>query len=264
MKGARFSLEYRPMSFVIDCPCCTRTVTAEPELIGRVMACPYCARHFTIPQMGAAPVRVAAPASNYGAVHDSIRFTFTCQRCGSILEARGGLCGKQGRCPTCGATFIVPEVDQRTGLPLGPAVVANDGQLPTPMHAYATAGDRAPKILRRDDGSQVIECPRCRRHQSIDSNICDSCGMPFTMEGAAAIVEYSSAQSNGLATASLTLGIISLFIFCAPGLGLVPMILGGLAIQKSTKMGTLAPGRGIAISGIVCGGISLLWVLQYL
>lgn len=235
-----------------------------PELIGRVMGCPHCAKHFLIPSHGAAPIGVATPTSNVAQATRAIRFTFTCQRCGSILEARGHLCGKNGRCPTCGAVFTIPDVDSRTGLPIGPAVVASDGQLPTPMHAYANAGEKAPKIFRLENGDQAIECPRCRRRASIDANICDACGMPFTMEGAAAIVEFSSGQANGLASAALTVGVLSLLAFCAPGLGLVAIGLGVAALRRAEKMGNLATGRGTAIAGITLGVISLGWVLTFL
>lgn len=252
----------RAMSLIVDCPACRQAVTASTELIGRVMGCPHCARHFMIPGEGAAPVSVATPQSVLQQTTHSIRFTFSCQRCGSILEARGHLCGKHGRCPTCGAVFTIPAVDIRTGLPTGPAEVAEDGQLPTPLHAFANAGDKAPKILRLDNGDQVIECPRCRRRASIEANICEGCGMPFTMEGAAAIVEFSTGQSNGLASAALVLGVVSCVTTCFPG-GAVAICLGVMALNRSKKMEKLASSRGSALTGIIFGALSLFWSLIY-
>jgi DNA-directed RNA polymerase subunit RPC12/RpoP len=172
------------MAFVLDCPSCKKAVTIDPGLIGRLVACPHCSGYFSVamPPGAVAPVAVAAPHG--GAAPTRRRFTFSCQRCGSVLEAIGEQCGQTGRCPTCGAVFVVPPVDPETGTATEVAVVADDGQLPTPMHAYATAGDRAPKIVRRETGEQVIVCPRCRREMPIDADGCTACGVPFTLEGA--------------------------------------------------------------------------------
>jgi len=251
------------MSFVLDCPVCHKPVTMTDELIGRVMACPHCAWHFTLPQRGAAPQCVVAPKSIHPSDPARIRFTFTCQRCSSILEARGDMGGQHGRCPTCGAVFVIPQVDPRTGLPAGPAVVEADGQLPTPMHAYATAGDKAPKIRRLQSGEQVIVCPRCRRDMPVDAETCSACGLPFTMEGAAAVSEVGSGR-NGLATASLTIGVISLLAFCLPGLGLLAIGLGIGGLRRAEKMGPQRTGRSMAIAGIVCGSLATGWLMALL
>jgi hypothetical protein len=60
--------------------------------------------------------------------------------------------------------------------------------------------------------------------------------------------------SNGLAVASMVLGIVSLFLFWIPFLGWVPvltgLILGIVALQKTY-------GRGFAIAGVVCAGLAL-------
>lgn len=237
-------------------------MTATKELIGRVMACPHCANHFTIPEEGGKAVPVATPNYNYPPQGAGIRFTFSCQRCSSILEARGDLGGRQGRCPTCGAVFVVPQVDPHTGLPVSSAVVEDDGQLPTPMHAYATAGRKAPTIRRLPTGEQVIICPRCRRDMPIDANTCKACGMPFTMEGAAAVA-YAGSPGNTLATASLTFGVVALFLFCLPGLGLLAIGLGIGGLKKAENMGVDRPGRSMAIAGIVLGAVSLIWIARH-
>ncbi|MFQ5412265.1 MAG: DUF4190 domain-containing protein [Phycisphaerae bacterium] len=244
------------MSLVLDCPSCRKAVTATADLVGRVMACPHCAKHFTIPEAGAAPVAVATPTSNTVTPLSGIRFTFTCQRCGSILESRGDLCDQQGRCPTCGAVFVIPQVDPRTGLPMSKAEVADDGQLPTPMHAYATAGRKAPTITRLDNGEQVIICPRCRGRMPVDSDTCGTCGMPFTMEGAAAIAN-TGPSSNHLAKWSMTIGVISVVTFCIPGLGLVAIGLGVKGLKRASNVGSERSGRTMALAGIVCGFVAL-------
>src|SRR5206468_63102 len=130
------------------------------------------------------------------------RFTFTCQRCQSILEGNSLISGQTGRCPTCGATFTVPHVDRTTGLPTGPAQVADDGQNPTPVHAYANAGEKAPMIRRLPGGDMVIVCPRCSANMPVEANLCSACGVPFTIEGATSIARHAG-SGNSLATTAL-------------------------------------------------------------
>jgi hypothetical protein len=71
------------------------------------------------------------------------------------------------------------------------------------------------------------------------------------------------APSNGLAVASLVLGIIALVFFWLPLLGWIPVILsivmGLIALQQPY-------GRGMAMAGLICGGIALVikmlfWVM---
>jgi len=63
-----------------------------------------------------------------------------------------------------------------------------------------------------------------------------------------------AAPSNGLAVASMVLGIVSLFLFWIPFLGWIPvvtgLVLGLIALQRLY-------GRGMAITGVVCSGIAL-------
>lgn len=74
--------------------------------------------------------------------------------------------------------------------------------------------------------------------------------------------------TNGMAIASLVLGIVSVLVVWIPIVGLlgtmmalVGLVLGILALKKPG-------GRGLAIGGIVCSGVSLaitvLWALSFL
>ncbi len=226
------------------------------------MACPHCASHFTLPQAGQAAVPVAQPTGNLSTAGHA-RFTFDCQRCGSILEARGDMSQSQGRCPTCGALFVIPRTDPQSGLPIDTATVPDDGQLPTPMHAYATAGHKAPKIHRMANGEQAILCSQCGQQMPIDADSCTACGVPFTME-AASEVARSGPSPNSLATASLTIGIISVLTPCMLVLGLVAIGLGIAGLVRAENLGTARPGRNMAIAGIVLGVISLLWSVAWM
>ncbi|HVP12342.1 MAG TPA: DUF4190 domain-containing protein [Phycisphaerae bacterium] len=248
------------MPFVLNCPSCQKAVTIDRDLVGKLVTCPHCSSFFNVatPPLGGVPIAIAASPEK--GASNMRRFTFCCQRCGSILEGLGEQCGQPGRCPTCGAVFVVPAVDPRTGSAAAVAVVADDGQFPTPMHAYATAGDRAPKIVRRSDGQQVIVCPRCRREMPIDADGCTACGLPFTLEGATpgAVAISAEAMENNLATAALTVGILSVLSFCLPVLGPVAIGLGIAGIRRAGKLRGAGSGRGMAIAGIILGAAAVV------
>ncbi|MBN2560965.1 MAG: DUF4190 domain-containing protein [Phycisphaerae bacterium] len=253
----------------MNCPSCRKTVTIADELVGTIVSCPHCAKHFTVPAEGAQAIPIATPAPSPSRMHPltMVRFTFTCQRCDSVLEARSNLCGQPGCCPTCGALFTVPNVDPRTGLATGPAMVADDGQLPTPMHAYATAGGKAPTIRRLDTGEQVVVCPRCRRDMPVDANVCSACGIPFTMEGASSIGR-AGPVSNSLATAALTVAILGVLSCpCQPVIGLVGAGLGIAALMRTERPKSSDSGRNMSIAAIILGAVAagaffvLHWVL---
>jgi hypothetical protein len=169
---------------------------------------------------------------------------------------------QEGQCPTCGNTITIPILD-RYGRLIDPKTRQIIKQDPHPVHAYAAAGERAPAILRAPDNKLSIRCPRCSAISSITANNCKSCGMPFTMEGTT--VE-AAGTSNGFCVASLVLGIVSLVSFCFPVPAVLAIVFGIIGYNKTTKNGGEGGGRGMAIAGIVCGGIGLLffvlWILN--
>lgn len=76
-------------------------------------------------------------------------------------------------------------------------------------------------------------------------------------------IDNGPQPSNGLAIASLVLGIISVLITWIPLIGMlgtvlavVGLVLGILALQKPG-------GRGMAIAGLVCAGFSLIITAFY-
>ena len=122
-------------------------------------------------------------------------------------------------------------------------------QDPHPVHAYAAAGERAPRIVRQSTGAQTIQCPRCDKSSPITANNCKSCGMPFTMEGTTL---EAAGTSNGFCVASLVLGIISLPAGCTVITPLLSVIFGIIGLNQTATAGETG-GRGMAIAGIVCG-----------
>jgi hypothetical protein len=72
------------------------------------------------------------------------------------------------------------------------------------------------------------------------------------------------APTNGMAIASLVLGIVSVLIVWIPVVGilgtvmaLIGLVLGILSLRR-------LEGRGLAIGGIVCAGVSLVITALYL
>lgn len=239
------------MARTIKCPACELIIPPETVAGSARPECPQCGQPLVPP--GVPPVSTYwQPPPSKGS---GIRFTFACSRCGSILEASDQQAGKSGRCPTCGGVFTVPPVDSRTGLAGARGLVAEDGSLPTPMHAYASAGTKAPQIRRESDGRQVIVCPRCNRAMPIDANSCSSCGVPFTLEAAnEAVTDHGAGTGNHLA---LLVGVLSVPTFCLPILGPVAIFMG-LAALLNASPGSDPLGRRYARIAIVLGVISVL------
>lgn len=252
------------MAFVQDCPLCHQAVTIAEELVGVVVSCPHCGKYFNIPAPGQAgvPVEVGEPTAIAAAA--SIQFSFICQRCDSVLEGRPDLCGQHGTCPTCGAIFIVPGLDPQTGRAAGPAIVADDGQLPTPLHAYATAGDKAPHIRRLEDNSQLVVCPRCRTEMPVDADVCSACGIPFTLEGVSAISK-TRLETNSIATLAMTVGIAAVLTSpCQPIVGIVAIAMGINGYQKARRMHQKVSGKYLCLAAIICGIVAvIIWGVSF-
>ena len=240
----------------MTCPNCRKAVSAAPEHAGRTVACPFCAAHFVISANdGTVALRPTQPIHHLNA---SVSFTFACTRCTSILEGDSRQSGQTGVCPSCGATFSVPAVDKQTGLPIGTVKIEDDGQNPTPVHAYANAGERAPKIKRLPNGNTVIVCPRCTAHMPIEANLCTACGIPFTIEGASQVAR-TQPVSHGFAALGLSLGILAIpsMAWCAPILSPLAVFFGILGLRAANRGGPTRPGYKTSIAAIALGGIAL-------
>jgi hypothetical protein len=165
------------------------------------------------------------------------------------------MAGQEGQCPTCGNNIVIPILD-RYGRLIDPVTRQIIKQDPHPVHAYAAAGERAPNIIRQSSGQQMIQCPRCQSLSPISSNNCKSCGMPFTMEGT---TSEAGGSSNGFCVASLVLGIIGVPAGCTGIIPLLAIIFGVIGYNQVTRGGLEGAGKGMAIAGIVCGVVGLLW-----
>src|SRR5690348_3115244 len=244
---------------VFDCHVCRTRLSAEDAQGGQLVRCPTCLTTMRVPvtapmqslkvSAGALAGTEALPrtGTSFSALQrGGVRYGFNCGYCSSRLEATEAMGGQEGQCPTCGNNITIP-IRDRYGRLIDPKTRQIIKQDPHPVHAYAAAGDRAPQIIRSDDGKQNICCPRCSGYSPISANNCKSCGMPFTMEGTTL---EASGTSNGFCVASMVLGIIGLVGFCAFAPPLLAIIFGIIGYNQVSKSGVEGGGKGMAIAGI--------------
>ncbi|MGH7215194.1 MAG: DUF4190 domain-containing protein [Tepidisphaeraceae bacterium] len=279
---------------VFPCHVCRTQLSADEPQVGTLVRCPACLTTLRVPSsspgqpeaeravvgagVGAAasspssaPTQrftpPAPPRPQLGQATGSTafrpgggrRYGFNCGYCSSRLEATESMAAQEGLCPTCGNNIVIPILD-RYGRLIDPHTRQIIKPDPHPVHAYAAAGDRAPKILRSDDGKHTIQCPRCSSMSLITANNCKSCGMPFTMEGTT--LEASGA-SNGFCVAALVLGIVGIPAACAFIPSLLAVIFGIIGFNQVNAAGGEGGGKGMAIAGIICGAIGLLLGLMW-
>jgi hypothetical protein len=194
---------------------------------------------------------VANPAERDTSIPLGKVFSFRCSQCNCRLEAYTGMVGQVGQSPTCAAEFHVPPPNAQTVRTGG---TPPEEEYAQPVHAYAAAGQRAPKILRLADDRQAIQCPRCGHVNEVTRNNCARCAAPFTLEGAEQGPPPQSTGNFGLA--SLVLGIISV----PAGITVVPPVLaiifGILSFRQPAP--PTSPTRWQPILGIVLGALGLI------
>lgn len=232
------------------------------------MRCPTCLGTMRVPVPTAVPAGAAA-SGEYGVAQPAPspppsapppspgnlplpagrRYGFNCVWCSSRLEATESQGGADGTCPTCGSQITIPILD-RYGRLIDPRTNQILKPDPHPVHAYAAAGERAPRIQRKTDGSQEIICPRCAARSPISANNCRACGNPFTIEGT---TSEASGEGSGYAAASLVLGIVSIPFACLVLCGPLAIAFGAVCLFQNRE--SPGGGKGMAIAGIITGAI---------
>jgi hypothetical protein len=100
-------------------------------------------------------------------------------------------------------------------------------------------------------------CPSCRTANVPDAARCEVCATPLSAA--------RTPPRKGMAVASLVIGILSL-----PTLGLlivggvIGLVLGIVALSQAARAPETYGGKGAAIGGIVCSGLSLLAIIPLL
>ena len=252
---------------VFPCQNCQTSLSANEAQVGILVRCPTCQSTMNVPPGASAGVTtapgVSRPPGGYGNAFmtrgTGRRYGFNCAHCSSRLEATESMAAQDGQCPTCGNMITIPILD-RYGRLIDPKTREVIKLPPHPVHAYAAAGDRAPRILRQPDGRQIIVCPRCNSQSPINTNNCRTCGMPFTMEGTT--VE-ATGTSNGFCVASLVLGIVGIPASCTVILPILAIIFGGIGYAQVSSNSASRGGKGLAIAGIICGLIGCMLGLLF-
>ncbi|HZZ43278.1 MAG TPA: DUF4190 domain-containing protein [Tepidisphaeraceae bacterium] len=263
---------------VFPCHVCRTQLSAEDQYTGQLVRCPTCLTTTRVPAPSSQPEPVAvatvvqdapppaalprpAPIRNpFRATATGKKYGFNCPYCSSRLEATDAIAAQEGQCPTCGKNIVIPILDRYGRLidPITQQIVKQD---PHPVHAYAAAGDRAPRILRNPEGKLYIACPRCPATSPITANNCKACGMPFTMEGTTV---DATGSANGFCVASLVLGIIGLPASCTVITPLLAVIFGIIGLTQTSKQGADSSGKGMAIAGIICGAIGCILAVLFI
>jgi hypothetical protein len=248
------SREQTAEHFTILCLRCDRPVLARPAWVGWEVLCPHCYSPMRVPEMPSdeRPVRAEGPDLSAKSC-----FNFACPRCDCLLEAHTGMSGRLATCPTCAARISVPFLRGRAGRPEPALLVDGEAEPPTPVHAYGASGHHAPQIVRGADGTSVIECPRCNAYNAIETDTCAACGTPFTIEAAATVGKI---HRDRWASASLTLGVLSVLVFPAVIPGLAAAWLGARsAMFAGSRRRSVAGLVGLALGLLSLAGAVVFW-----
>ena len=151
-----------------------------------------------------------------------------CSQCGTPNE---GAPGSKVICTSCTTVFEIPA---------GVTPVANDpAQAPTqpPLaQTYVPPSANVPPAQQPSWGAPLVNPGQ------------PGPSFPAPMPGA------GGPTTHGLAIASLVLGIVC----CIPFSGIAALITGYMAIQKIDANPQLHTGRGLAVAGMILGGLSIV------
>jgi predicted Zn finger-like uncharacterized protein len=178
----------------------------------------------------------------------------TCPTCGSVLQVTDDMIGGDVQCGNCQAVFVA-----REGRP--------SGRTSPPSRRPTDEEDRPSRRGRRDEDEGVDDRPS-RRSRRRDDEDEDDEPRPRRQAG----------KTNGLAIASMVLGIIAIVIeipslatslfgvvcCCAMPLAWIGHAIGALAAVIGLILGIAGlkpPGKGMAIAGLITSGLSLLCAL---
>ncbi len=175
--------------------------------------------------------------------------------CGQRLHVPEAMAGREGKCPACGASLTVPA----NAAPVAPATL--------PVSPIA-APDPGPRATSRG----TKPCPSCGGEILAAARKCKHCGTfldPELRESralqAASAAGPSGTPTDGMAIASLVLGILSIpTCLCSVGFFGVPngicaalaIVFGAIARRGVRRTGRR--GGGLAIAGLVTGSVGAL------
>jgi predicted RNA-binding Zn-ribbon protein involved in translation (DUF1610 family) len=207
-----------------------------------------------------------------------------CPQCGRLLRAPDSAAGRQAKCPECAGTVPIPggvldaEEFDDFGAPPPPAPHSSGGRRPAARNEFGDAADSdddfeaffGPTQPRRSSyggrqGSQPgtaaggqKPCPVCGEMIQARAARCRYCGEDLhggPSRGGRRLPPRSGDDGEGLAIASLVLGIISLLLCVSPITAPLAIIFGVMHQGKARENGLMPSGQ--ATAGITCGIIAL-------
>ncbi len=191
-----------------------------------------------------------------------INVKIKCPACSAVLQVDSSMSGQVVDCG-CGKKLRVPNVPGKT-----------ESSRSAPSEPLGGLGgaesvvDRSPDPTqsgRSNDGSNAgFGAPGQNPFTTTSSDVNPYAASNSPYGGTNQPVPMQTGGDQGLAIASLVLGICSLTLVCCGGflIGVPAVICGVIAIKKANR--GEATGKGMAIAGVTTGGISLGLFVAYL
>ncbi len=178
-----------------SCLGCGKGISAPVDKAGKTGKCPSCGVALQIPDASGrqddAPLRNAPQPVPQGATtapggngersreHSRDKITFACSGCGKGINAPADKAGKNGKCPSCGTSIMIPS-------PTPPVAGANEAEETKPPVMAATVEASPPHPNNMPPKSCKIECPHCKRILNVTEKAygkilpCPGCNQPVT------------------------------------------------------------------------------------
>ena len=199
-----------------------------------------------------------------------INVKIKCPACSAVLQVDSSKSGQVVDCG-CGKKLRVPTVAPRTQESRSAPSSLSEG-----LEDKEPAVDRSPKPTQSvtsnsgpkkdlDAGSSAgFGAPEQNPFTTTSSEVNPYAASNSPYGGTNQPVPMQTGGDQGLAIASLVLGICSLTLVCCGGflIGIPAVICGVIAIKKANR--GEATGKGMAIAGVTTGGISLGLFVAYL
>jgi hypothetical protein len=99
------------------------------------------------------------------------------------------------------------------------------------------------------DGRPTKQCPYCAEQIQAEALVCHFCGYDYATQSR----PNTARKTNGLAVASLVLGIVWIYWIGS----VLAVVFGHVALHQIKESNNAQSGRGMAIAGLVLGYIGL-------